>query len=141
MTDHFESIAPSLKEARDSLTKINHTIGLLRLLVFAFIAGFGIAALLKDNKIPFIIGAVVMLFGFIILCAIHTRTKKYENLLNQKIAANDRYLARIRGDFSSLTDDGSEFIDHSHSYSSDLDVFGPHSLFALYNTSHSVFGR
>ena len=141
MTDHFESIAPSLKEARDSLTKINHTIGLLRLLVFAFTAGFGIAALIKDNKIPFIIGAVVMLLGFIILCAIHTRTKKYENLLNQKIAANDRYLARIRGDFSSLTDVGSEFIDHSHSYSSDLDVFGPHSLFALYNTSHSVFGR
>ena len=141
MTDYFESIAPSLTEARDSLTKLNHRIGLVRLFTFAGIAGFVIAALVKENKIPFLIAAVVLLFGFIILCAVHSRSKYYEKLLTEKIAANDRYLSRIKGDFSKLKDDGSEFADHSHSYTSDLDVFGPHSLFALYNTSHSVFGR
>jgi len=141
MTDYFQSIAPSLTEARDSLTKINHRIGLLRLFTFAGIAGFGIAALLNDKKIPFLIAAVVLLIGFIILCAVHSRTKYDEKLLTEKIAANDRYLARINGDFSVLNDDGSEYADHNHAYSSDLDVFGPHSLFALYNTSHSIFGK
>ena len=141
MTDHFESIAPSLTEARDSLTKLNHRIGLLRLFTFAGIAGFCIAALVRENKIPLLIAAVVLLFGFIILCAVHNKSKYYERLTTEKISANDRYLARINGDFSVLKDDGSEFADHNHAYTSDLDVFGPHSLFALYNTSHSVFGR
>ena len=141
MTDYYESIAPSLVEARDSLTKLNQRIGLLRLITFAGIAGFCIAALARENKIPLFIAAVVLLFGFIILCAVHSRTKNDEKLLTEKIAANNRYLARINGDFTDLKDDGAEFADHNHGYTSDLDVFGPHSLFALYNTSHSVFGR
>ena len=141
MTDYFESIAPSLTEARDSLTKLNHRIGLIRLFVFACIAGFCIAALVRENKIPFLIATVVFLFGFIILCAVHSKSKYNEKLLTEKILANDRYISRIKGDFTGLKDDGAEFTDHNHAYTSDLDVFGPHSLFALYNTSHSVFGR
>ena len=141
MTDYYENIAPSLKEARDSITKINHRFGILRLLTFAGFAGIVIASLVSGNKILLITGAAVLIPAFIILCVIHGRSKEYEKLLNEKINANDRYIHRIKGDFTALKDEGSEFSDNSHSYSSDLDLFGSHSIFALYNTSHSVFGR
>lgn len=140
MTDYFEKIAPSLVEARDSLSKINNRLSLCRLFSFAGAAASVIAGLVKNNILLYVLGGLCIA-AFIVFCVIHKKSKYYESLLNEKISANDRYQARIKGDFNSLEDAGSEFADHNHPYSSDLDIFGPHSVFALYNTSHSVFGR
>ena len=57
------------------------------------------------------------------------------------VEQSERYINRGKGDYSKMVFDGSEFKDNSHPFASDLDVFGPHSLFELYNISHSVFGR
>lgn len=141
MTDYFEKIAPSLEEARDSLSRINRRLSLLRLVFFAAAAALIIAGAVKGNSILLYIGGAASALVFICLCVIHKKSKYMEQLLNEKIASCKRYLARIDGDFGMLEDDGSEFADHSHPYASDLDIFGPHSVFALYNTSHSVFGR
>lgn len=141
MTDYFGNIAPSYTEARDSLSRINHRLSLLRLVFFAASAGLLIAGFVKGYNIPLLISGAVCLVVFIYLCVIHKRSKYMEQFMEEKIKACARYEARIKGDFSKLEDDGSEFVDHNHPYSSDLDIFGPHSVFALYNTSHSVFGR
>lgn len=141
MTDYFETIAPSLTEARDSLSKINHKFSLLRLFSFVAALAFAIAGFVNSNNIILYIVSAFMLIVFIILCAVHKYSMYNEKLMNEKILANGRYLSRIKGDFTDLTDDGEQFKDPSHQFASDLDVFGPHSVFALYNTSHSVFGR
>ncbi len=39
------------------------------------------------------------------------------------------------------SDTGTDFIDLSHPYSADLDLFGPHSLFRLLNRTHTFDGR
>jgi hypothetical protein len=49
--------------------------------------------------------------------------------------------ARCRDRWRSLPDDGSEFIDAAHPHSSDLDVFGPGSLFQFLNVAHTRHGR
>ncbi len=41
---------------------------------------------------------------------------------------------------SNLYYDGSIFIDDKHHYSSDLDIFGPHSLYGLLNRTKTFFG-
>lgn len=141
MTDYFKTIAPGLLEARDSLAKINHRISLLRLVLFVFTAGFVIAAFVRKFSIPLFAAGGISFIVFIIVCAVHQRSKNMQKHLDEKINANNRYLARIEGNFNELTDVGTEFVNHSHPFTSDLDIFGPHSLFALYNISHSVFGR
>ena len=124
MTDYFEKIAPSLEEARDSLSRINRRLSLLRLVFFAAAAALIIAGAVKGNSILLYIGGAASALVFICLCVIHKKSKYMEQLLNEKIASCKRYLARIDGDFGMLEDDGSEFADHSHPYASDLDIFG-----------------
>lgn len=52
-----------------------------------------------------------------------------------------KYLDRISGSWDGFEDTGKEFIQNDHPYSSDLDLFGNHSLFQLINITKSFFGR
>lgn len=141
MKDFYENLLPGLKEARDSLATVNRRFSFLRLILFIAFASFAVAGFIKSYNI-FLFGlSAACLIAFIVVCVFHRRSRHYEDLLVEKISSCERYLARIDGDFSKLTDGGSEFINHSHPFSSDLDIFGSHSLFALYNTSHFVYGR
>ena len=141
MTSYFEVHAPEYAEARDLIASKNRRLGLLRLFLFFIMAGSFITGFVTGRRLLFFAIAGVILCIFIFVMIVHRRSINEEMLLSKKIEANDRYLSRIKGDFGPLTDDGAEFKDNNHAYSSDLDLFGPHSLFALYNTSHSVLGR
>ena len=141
MKDYFEGLIPGLREATESLSNINKRMAFIRLILFAAFAGFVITAFVRSYSILFFALSAVCLAAFIIVCVVHSRSRRMEDLLIEKTGAAERYLARINGDYSKLTDGGSEFINNTHSYSSDLDIFGSHSIFSLYNTSHFVFGR
>lgn len=141
MRDFYEGLLPGMKEARESLSRINSRFALIRLLLFAAFAGLAMAGVFRHYSIILFVLSFVSLAAFIVLCVIHGRSKHMEELLAEKINAASRYLARIDGDYSILTDEGAEFISNTHPFSSDLDIFGSHSIFALYNTSHFVYGR
>ena len=141
MTDYYESIFPGLNEAKESISAINRKLAFIRLILFVAVAGCVIAGFAMDKNIFLFAGAAVALVVFIIVCVIHSKSKYMELLLDEKIKAAERYINRGKGDYSKMVFDGSEFKDNSHPFASDLDVFGPHSLFELYNISHSVFGR
>ena len=141
MRDFYEGLLPGMKEARESLSRINSRFALIRLLLFTAFAGLAIAGVFRHYSIILFVLSFVSLAAFIVLCVIHGRSKHMEELLAEKINAASRYLARIDGDYSLLTDEGTEFISNTHPFSSDLDIFGSHSIFALYNTSHFVYGR
>lgn len=141
MTGFFEELLPGLKEAKESLSKINHRFSLLRLFLFIAFAGLLIAAFANKNNVVFFVSAGAALLVFIFICVIHGRSRKMESLLTEKIKAAQRYINRGHGDYGDMIFDGSEYKDNSHPFASDLDVFGKHSLFELYNISHSVFGR
>ncbi|MEM7038910.1 MAG: DNA mismatch repair protein MutS, partial [Bacteroidota bacterium] len=49
-------------------------------------------------------------------------------------------IARLNGEFEGL-DEGNEFADRTHPYSSDLDIYGAHSLWQLINRTTTSFGR
>ncbi len=136
----YEELLPGLNEAKESLSKVNSRFGLIRLFLFIACVAFIIAGFVRGNSIPlFIVGGVAFCI-FVFVCVIHKKSKYMEAILDEKIKADSRYISRGKGDYKDMVFDGSEYINHSHDFSSDLDVFGPHSLFALYNISHSVFG-
>jgi DNA mismatch repair ATPase MutS len=64
------------------------------------------------------------------------RKRQYQNIVD----INRLELARQNADFRAL-DEGREYIDNLHPYTSDLDVFGKSSLFQLINRTTSIIGR
>lgn len=141
MTDFFEKEVPVLQAQQQELDSKNRRFSALRLVFFVLFAGCLIAGFVKHYNIILFGVSAVSVAVFIVLCFLHGKSKRQASFVEAKIKSNDRYLARIDGDFTKFEDEGEEFINHSHSYSSDLDLFGSHSIYELYNISHSVWGR
>lgn len=63
---------------------------------------------------------------------------------HNKLKYNNRYfyvLHEINGNWNAFKDTGLDFRDESHSFSSDLDIFGQGSLFQYINTTTTHMGR
>lgn len=78
---------------------------------------------------------------FIAAIIFHLQLKKRLHYLQQLRLIQEEYRARTNHNFDKLDDDGAEFVDKVHDYSSDLDLFGKHSLFHLLNVCQTYFGR
>ena len=63
-----------------------------------------------------------------------------KDFLKKKIEINEQELRAMQYDFSDF-DDGKEFINPSHLYTLDLDVFGEHSLFQYINRTATPIGK
>lgn len=72
--------------------------------------------------------ALVTLLPFILLIKYHNRLFYRKDYLEKKIEVNQQEMAALNYDISAF-DKGEEFIDPTHLYTFDLDVFGEHSLF------------
>ncbi|MDD2235457.1 MAG: DNA mismatch repair protein MutS, partial [Desulfitobacteriaceae bacterium] len=87
--------------------------------------------------------AVLILFAaaFIYLVVRHEKlinSIKYVTVLRD---INTCSLKRLKGEWNTFADDGRDFMDSSHSYSEDLDIFGKNSLFQWINTANTFIGR
>jgi hypothetical protein len=103
-------------------------LSLMRLLVF-----FGMAALfvLGVSESPFWFLAFGFAVGaFVELIRRYNYQKDQESIYQALHKLVERTQKRISRNLSGL-DTGSEFIEKSHPFASDLDLFGDHSLFQL----------
>lgn len=130
------------EEAKQKLNKVQqqiYRIGTLRLLLF--VAGVvGIIYFWSESwMVPAGI-AVVTLLPFVLLIKYHNRLFYKKDYLEKKIEINEQELAALNYDTSAF-DDGEEFVDSSHLYTFDLDVFGPHSLFQYINRTCTQLGK
>lgn len=117
------------------------TIGWSRLLIVVLMIVLGYV-LYRQNKISILIGGEVLLFAVLVGVIIY-----HNKIINNKIKVerfleiNEKGVKRINGEFRSIKDDGSEYIDDSHPFSSDIDIFGKSSLFQLINDTLTKGGR
>jgi len=137
----FDSIKTDLLKDKVFFEGRNRRLSNLRLVFFVVFAGFTGLSIFTDNKLIFAVLAFISLVVFVFLCVNHNKSKADFNLVLSKIECLDRYIARSNGDFEKLEDTGSEFLIPGHDYAADLDLFGSHSVFSLYNTSHFIMGR
>lgn len=77
---------------------------------------------------------------FFILVKLHGRLFHRKKWLETQICVQKEELQALSGDYSSF-DDGKAYINPSHPYTFDLDVFGHHSLFQAMNRTCTIFGK
>ena len=118
--------------------KILHT-SLLRLIIF--IAGF-IALCYGYDQGGMIIGGILLatLIPFLLLVKLHNRLFHQKDWYETSIHHYQSELASLGNDHSAF-DGGKEWIEASHPFSLDLDVFGEHSLFQFLNRTCTPFGK
>ncbi|MDR0894558.1 MAG: hypothetical protein LBN06_04575 [Prevotellaceae bacterium] len=144
--DGYEPLAARYRQRADEasafLRRIQKEIyrtGTLRLLLF--IAGVGGVIYLRTDGWVVIAGVIaVTLIPFLWLIKYHTRLFHRKEYLEQRIAVNEQELAALQYDHSAFGE-GAEFIDATHPYSFDLDLFGARSLFQSLNRTVTEPGK
>lgn len=126
------------KDIKDKLSAVYSNIRMAMFL--GAVVGGGILFYLNQKTI-----ALIVFLSFAVLFAIaairHQALKKELVYLATLLDIHAEYKARIVHDFAKLPDTGENFMDSSHLYSGDLDLFGPRSLFHLMSTAETWFGR
>lgn len=127
---------------RQQLKQVKHKIqftGTLRLVnILAILSGI---YLLWGNGIAWYITTLIAgLIPFMLLIRYHNRLFLLKDFLEAKIRIYIKESQLQQYDFSG-TYPGNEFIDPSHPFTYDLDVFGEKSLFAYIDRSASKMGR
>ncbi len=121
------------------LKKVLNRLSLLRLLIFV-IASITLIYLFSINLItPVYIVFPVSVICFALVLNHHTKIaylKKHTSFLKK---INESEILREKCDLEEF-DTGHKFIDQNHPYTSDLDIFGQHSIFQLVNRTTTESG-
>lgn len=130
------------EKAGQELNKVQQKIyrtGTLRLLLFVT----GVAGIIyfRSESWSMLAGiALVTLLPFMLLIKYHNRLFHRKDYLEKKIEINEQEIAALNYDTSAFGD-GEAYIDPTHLYTYDLDVFGPHSLFQYINRTSTQPGE
>ncbi len=141
MQDPLEFYSLSIQQFEEKLHQLKKQLAAsstIRLLVFLSI-GFGIYFFFGNPKAMIAI-AVVGFVLFLYLISRHTDLQYKRDLIVQLIAINTTEINVLKRDYLSL-DDGREFIDPTHAYSYDIDLFGRGSFFQYINRTSIEEGR
>lgn len=127
-------------EVTAELKEVKQRINRISLLRIAVVAGGVAGAVMIDNTgWKWSVAAVAAAY-FLLLMWKHNRQFARRDYLQKVIEINRQELAALMHDVSAF-DDGREFIDPSHRYTLDLDVFGPRSLFQYLNRTCTPPGK
>ena len=123
----------------ESIQKRILQISLLRIAIFIF--GF-IAICYGYDQGGTIIGGIVLatLIPFLLLVKLHNRLYHLKDWYETSIRHYQAELASLENDKSAF-DGGKEWMDASHPFSLDLDVFGDSSLFQMLNRTSTPLGK
>ena len=159
-TRYFKDLSEGYSRDIDASEKKSTMLSVARLILFILAAVFVFLAFFRHNLPLFLSIAGVLFVLFIAVCVIHQKVKDRTEYAKALRYASDGYVYRMERDFGSLaasvkerladrvvpqdinkTVFGEQYIRKDHEYCIDLDLFGPRSLFALYNVSETAFGR
>jgi hypothetical protein len=124
---------------KQNLENKQKNLPILRLGLFLLFAFLGYRYLVIQSILPATM-AIFIFVAFLILSLIDIRLKKRIKLIEILIHINQLEVKALDGNYSAF-DPGNEFIDQSHDYTHDLDIFGEGSLFQFINRSATIFGK
>ena len=139
--EYYENNINKINKNLRELERIILTFAVLRLIIV--IVGIAVMYYLyKADKFIYLCASFLATLLIFILTAIFHNNKineKEQYLL--KLEYNEKGLKRINGEWKEFEDKGEEFLNNSHNFSGDLDIFGKNSLFQWINTTKSPLGR
>ncbi|MCK9639409.1 MAG: hypothetical protein M0R39_05820 [Prolixibacteraceae bacterium] len=114
-------------------------ISMLRLIVF--VGGIGLSSY-GFTKNSFVGTSVLLIFIslFLVLVKLYSLHDRKKNLLENLVNINRNEVKALSYDLSPFQD-GSQWIDSSHDFSNDLDLFGTGSVFQYLNRTVSGYGN
>lgn len=134
---NIEKSKNEISNMESNITKV----GWSRLVIVIIMIVIGYFLYSKNSLIPLILSEVLLIAAFIIVATYHNKLINKKDKLERFLEINEKGVKRINGEFKSIEDDGSEYINDSHPFSSDIDIFGKSSLFQLINDTLTKGGR
>ena len=132
-TEEKQRLETELKATKNKLANLS----ILRLIVFV-LTFVGIYFLSDTLRVVGVIGAVgIIVFGILLIKYLDAKESK--KLLITKIKINETEIRVLEGNFLFLKT-GEEFIDPTHVYSNDIDLFGRGSFFQYINRTSTQQG-
>ncbi|PCK07452.1 MAG: hypothetical protein COA42_14225 [Alteromonadaceae bacterium] len=138
LTELFSQKLANYQQQRVKLRSIATRVSGLRILSFALAVG-GMFYFSDHSILVYASASLLLVFIGLVFKSASLKREIEECRLFEGI--NQKSLDRQNGKWQDFEDDGREFIDNDHRYSSDLDVFGDNSLFQYMNVARSVSGR
>ncbi|MUP37958.1 MutS-related protein [Labilibaculum euxinus] len=130
----------TFKKQTGDLQKQNRNLSFLRLFsaigAFVFFYSFLSYSALIASAV-----AITLVFSLIYFVRRYNRNSKNIKRLQALIQINENEIRCLKTRHSDLYYDGEEYLKQNHSYASDLDIFGQHSLFQLINRSVTKTGN
>lgn len=139
ISDTYRNIISETQVKANKLRKQIYHIGTIRLVLFVA----GVTGIIYFWSYPwYIIAAVAALtfIPFLVLIKYHNKLFCKRDYLAKKQEINQQEINAINYDTGEF-DGGHEYIDPSHLYTYDLDIFGEHSLFQYINRTSTDPGR
>jgi len=146
---HTEAIRPARQEytsrlaarrvAAHRLARLERRISNARLLVFVAAAVVALVAFDTHRLSPWWIALPALLFVGLVLR--HDRVIRVRQQAQRAAAFYDRGLARLEDRWPGRGESGERFLEPSHPYANDLDLFGRGSLFELLCTARTRRGE
>lgn len=137
-----EQYTQRIEQATVALHRVQKHIRYISALrVFFFLTGIAGVIYFYPVEIPTLALIITLTFiPFLGLVKLHNRLFHRKAWLNMCIRIHREECAALQNDYTAFPD-GREFIDPSHHYSFDLDLFGKHSLFQALNRTCTPFGK
>ena len=135
--NNIEKSKNEISNMESNITKV----GWSRLVIVIIMIALGYFLYSKNSLIPLILSEVLLIAAFIVVATYHNKLINKKEKLERFLEINEKGVKRINGEFKSIEDDGSEYINDSHPFSSDIDIFGKSSLFQLINDTLTKGGR
>lgn len=127
--------------AENQLNTVKRQISRISVLrVLLFLAGLVGIYYFFHQHVLLTVSICLTFLPFFILVKLHGRLFHRKKWLETQICVQKEELQALSGDYSSF-DDGKAYINSSHPYTFDLDVFGHHSLFQAMNRTCTIFGK
>lgn len=93
-----------------------------------------------DQQLVAVAAVLIGLVGFLLLLKKHQAIRQERDLAHHLAFVNQDESARLKRQYL-RPETGDQFINPTHFYTGDLDVFGKHSLFRLLNRTHTYEGQ
>lgn len=124
----------------DVLKSRYNTLSFFRILVFVLFLIFAILSLKDESVGGLLLSIILFLILFIFLVRKHNKINRSKILNQELLEINREEVKRIQFKFDGICD-GEDYVNDTHPYISDLDIFGRNSIFQLLNragTDHGV---
>ena len=111
--------------------------------LFVFLSGVGAVIALGLLALPMAawVSGLTLLGVFIVLVVLHEKAFRQRAHARAMLEVNTVAWKRVTDKWQQLPDNGQEFMDETHPYVADLDIFGPGSLFQRCNTAVTPAGK